>query len=171
MRILKKIFLVLLVLLVLAQLIPRPAKNINPAITPNDITQVMPVPENVQAILKKSCYDCHSNNTVYPWYASIQPVALFLNNHIVEGKGELNFSEFGTYKAKRQHRKLEEIIDEVKENEMPLSSYTLIHGDAKLTIEQRQAITDWALAAQKTIPGINAESAENQEKMKGEGHN
>ncbi|HNP54283.1 MAG TPA: heme-binding domain-containing protein [Ferruginibacter sp.] len=163
MRILKKIFLALLILLVLAQFIPRPPKNNNTEINANDITRLMTVPENVQAILKKSCYDCHSNNTHYPWYAKIQPVALFLNNHIEEGKRELNFSEFGSYKAKRQHRKLEEIIDQVKEGEMPLSSYTLIHGDAKLSTEQRQLLTDWALAADKILPVVPAENIENQE--------
>lgn len=95
-------------------------------------------------MIHTSCYDCHSNNTTYPWYSEIQPVAWWLADHVKEGKSELNFSEFATYTAKKGDHKLDEFIKMLKEGEMPLTSYTLIHGDAKLTAEQIVELTDWA---------------------------
>ena len=131
-KIIKKILLVLFILLVLIQLYPKAKKNNHPSIA-NDITQIHTVPDSIQVILKTSCYDCHSNNTYYPWYSNLQPVSFWLNDHIEEGKKELNFSEFATYRLARQYRKLEEIIKQVKEDEMPLQSYTIIHRDAVLS--------------------------------------
>jgi hypothetical protein len=109
------------------------------------------VPTDVQNILKTSCYDCHSNNTAYPWYNNIQPVAWFLADHVKEGKGELNFSEFATYPIGRQYRKLAEINNEVKDGEMPLSSYTLIHGNAKLNDQQKLAVSNWVTSVRDSI--------------------
>jgi hypothetical protein len=149
---LKKVLLLLLVVLVVIQFF-HPAKNLDAsaAATANDISKVMAVPDNVQDILKRSCYDCHSNNTTYPWYSKIQPVAWWLNNHIEEGKGEINFNEFATYRLRRQYKKLEEIIEQVKEDEMPLSSYTLIHKDAVLSKDQKLALSSWAGAAMDSM--------------------
>jgi Haem-binding domain len=148
----KKIAYTLLAAMVIIQFF-RPEKNINTttAATANDITKVFAVPENVQSILKTSCYDCHSNNTYYPWYNNIQPVAWWLNHHVDEGKSELNFNEFATYSIRRQYKKMEEVIDEVKEGEMPLSSYTIIHKDAKLSQEQKLALSNWADAIRKDM--------------------
>ena len=148
----KKVAYILLGVLVVIQFF-RPAKNINTtsAATANDISKLYAVPENVMGILKTSCYDCHSNNTVYPWYNNIQPVAWWLNHHVEEGKREINFNEFATYPARRQYKKMEEVIDQVKEDEMPLSSYTIIHTNAKLSQEQKAALTDWAEAIRKDI--------------------
>lgn len=139
----KKIFLFLLLALVLFQFYPRPSKNQQDGISEQDITLVHQVPADVASVLKTSCYDCHSNHTAYPWYSRIQPVAIWLNDHIEEGKGELNFSIFGTYSLRRQYRKLEEINEQVNEGEMPLSSYTLIHRDAKLSKDQKLAVAQW----------------------------
>jgi hypothetical protein len=121
-----------------------PAKNINPVTGPNDIIAAYGVPENVTTTLHKACYDCHSNNTNYPWYNNIQPVAMFLADHVKEGKEELNFSEFGSFSPKRKLKKLKEIIKEVEGNEMPLDSYTWIHNEAVLTPEEKQALIEWA---------------------------
>ena len=142
-RFLKILFYTILIALLLFQFYPKPAKNISASINANDITIVHTVPAEVQGILKTSCYDCHSNNTVYPWYANIQPVALWLGNHIDEGKAELNFSEFGSYSIRRKYRKLEEINEEVKEGEMPLTSYTNIHWDAKLDNNKKLVLAKW----------------------------
>ncbi len=131
-RFFKIFFLTIFIALLLLQLYPKPKQNVSATIGSNDISQVHQVPADVQKILTASCYDCHSNNTTYPWYASVQPVAMWLGDHIVEGKKELNFSEFGTYALRRQYRKLEEINSQVKDDEMPLSSYTVIHRDARL---------------------------------------
>lgn len=135
--------LVLLILFVIIQFI-RPAKNIDTASQPNDIAVSMAVPNNVQVILRKACYDCHSNNTAYPWYANIQPIYWWLNNHVAEGKEELNFSEFGTYNLKRKLKKLNEISGEVTDAEMPLKSYTWMHKEAILTREESILIVNWA---------------------------
>lgn len=146
----KKIMIGLLVVLVIIQFI-RPAKNINTASQPNDIAVAMAVPNDVQVILHKACYDCHSNNTSYPWYANIQPVYWWLNNHVEEGKDELNFSEFGTYKLKRKLKKFNEISGEVTDGEMPLESYTWIHKEAKLTQEEANKIINWANLMAKKV--------------------
>ena len=96
----KKIGLGLLVVLVVIQFI-RPTRNISTSESPNEISKFYDVPAEVHAVLKKSCYDCHSNNTVYPWYTNLQPVGLWLQSHVNDAKGELNFSEFGTYNQKK----------------------------------------------------------------------
>lgn len=140
----------LLVILAGIQFI-QPARNEHSGPFPQHISSVVAVPEPVSGILKNSCYDCHSNNTVYPWYFRIQPVAWYLDHHIDEGKGELNFDEFGTYTLKRQKHKLKEIAEQVAESEMPLSSYTLIHGNARLSEADRKLIVDWANASRNSL--------------------
>lgn len=138
----KKIVIVLLVVLVIIQFF-RPAKNIATAKSANDITARIAVPADVQGILNKACYDCHSNNTRYPWYAEVQPVAWWLNGHIQDGKRHLNFSEFFSYPLRKQYKKLDETAEMVKEGEMPLKSYTLIHKDADLTQAEKEKLTAW----------------------------
>jgi hypothetical protein len=128
----KKILIGLVIVLVLIQFI-RPEKNVSEGAQPNDISKAYAVSAEAQDLLKRSCYDCHSNNTVYPWYWGIQPVAWWLNDHIEEGKEELNFNEFATYKPARQYKKMDEMKKQIDEGEMPLSSYTLIHRDALLS--------------------------------------
>jgi Haem-binding domain len=146
-----KRFLLLLLLVFIGIQFFRPAKNKSEGISANDITVKYVVPDDVKAILKTSCYDCHSNNTAYPWYNNIQPVAWWLKNHVDEGKRELNFSEFGSYRIGRQYRKLEGINGEIKDGEMPLTSYTLIHGDAKLNEQQKLAVANWVTALRDSI--------------------
>lgn len=117
----------------------------NPASDPNQgIIIVENVPENVGNILKTSCYDCHSNQVTYPWYTNVAPVGWWVKHHINEGRDELNFSEWGNYSTKRKLHKLKEIKKEVGEAEMPLTSYLLIHGEAKLNKGQQEAIMSWA---------------------------
>lgn len=142
-KFLKQFFLSLLVILVLIQFF-KPERNINT--TPSDkyISTAINVPENVNAIFIKSCADCHSNNTQYPWYANVQPIAWWMKGHIQDGKEELNIDSFAVYSLRRQYRKLEEIIDELTEDEMPLSSYTIIHRDAKLSKTDKEALIKWA---------------------------
>jgi hypothetical protein len=139
----KKIIWAILIVLVVIQFI-RPEKNQSTQISANDISKHYEVPAHVQDILKRACNDCHSNNTLYPWYSNIQPMAWWLQHHVNEGKRELNFSEFASYQPKRQHHKLKECIDQVKNGEMPLDSYTWMHKDAKLTKEEKEALLVWA---------------------------
>jgi hypothetical protein len=150
----RKILLVLLVALLLIQFI-RPTRNISEGKSDNHLTNKYTVPANVSGVLEKACYDCHSNNTVYPWYTNIQPVGLWLQNHVNEGKKELNFSEFLAYSPKKARHKMDEVIEMVKEGEMPLKSYTLIHKNADLSSEEKTALTDWAYALMVQIEKDN----------------
>ncbi|NMH24265.1 heme-binding domain-containing protein [Flavobacterium solisilvae] len=101
------------------------------------------VPPTVLNSLQKACYDCHSNNTKYLWYDYIQPARMFVEDHIKNGKEQLNFNEFASYSNRKQQSKLEAISKEVKSGDMPLSSYTLLHHDAKLTKQEKEAIIAW----------------------------
>jgi len=103
-------------------------------------------------LLQTACYDCHSNHTKYPWYAEVNPVGLWLNSHIKDGKEELNFSEFATYTAKRKAHKLGKISETVEKHDMPLNSYLWIHTEARLTDAQRHMIIQWADSAKAQIP-------------------
>jgi hypothetical protein len=149
-KIFKRTFQILLLAFIVIQFI-RPAKNKAEGMSNNDISKIYAIPADVQSILKTSCYDCHSNNTIYPWYAQIQPAGWWLADHIKEGKKELNFSEFASYRIGRQYRKLEEINKEVKENEMPLESYLWIHKNAKLSDGQKLTLANWVTAIRDTI--------------------
>lgn len=146
---LKKIIITLLVLLVIIQFI-RPTKN-QSADENKAVATVYDVPNDVQSILQNACYDCHSNYTTYPWYTNIQPIGWWMQNHVNEGKHHLNFSIFASYPAKKQKHKLEEIIELVAEKAMPLDSYTWMHKEAKLTDQQRTALTNWAKKIQAKI--------------------
>lgn len=143
MKIAKKIALGLLLVFVVMQFI-RPEKNVS---SDDHLAQFIletNPSEDVRAILKGSCYDCHSNHTVYPWYNSIAPVSYWMADHIRHGKGELNFSDWDAYGPRKKIRKLEEVAKTVKSGEMPLEEYTWTHSEAKLSKEQRQAIVAWA---------------------------
>jgi hypothetical protein len=142
-RIFKKILFIGLIIFLLMQLY-QPARNLGYGqdITAN-FTKVYNVPKNVKTILRTSCYDCHSNYTNYPWYSNIQPARFFMESHIKEGKEELNFSEYGNYSQRKQNSKLKAISKQIKLNEMPLASYTLIHKNAILSSSQKQEVMDW----------------------------
>jgi len=146
----KKILLFLLFVLVVIQFI-RPSENHSSSLSKSDITLHYPVPDTVLAILKTSCYDCHSNNTRYPWYNRVQPVAWWLNSHVREGKRELNFSEFASYPLVKQAKKLKNTVKQVKGGGMPLDSYLWIHKDAKLEQGQKDTLIQWANSLQQTI--------------------
>lgn len=139
-----KIIIALLVILIVIQFF-HPEKNLSNDES-NGIKTAYTVPERVDVILRKACNDCHSNKTVYPWYSHIQPVSWWLANHIEEGKDELNFSTFTTRRIASQNHKFEEIIELVKEGEMPLSSYTWLgmHPEANLTDEEKNELVTWA---------------------------
>ncbi|MFZ6024897.1 MAG: heme-binding domain-containing protein [Bacteroidota bacterium] len=149
MKIFKRILLILLIAFVAIQFV-RPAKNVSTDKSKN-VSTLYAVPANVDAILTKACNNCHTNNTIYPWFASVQPVTWWLDDHIKEGKKHLNFDEYSTYNLRKQYHKMEEVIEQVKEKEMPLNSYTWVHGDAKLTNEERVALTTWAQTIMDTM--------------------
>lgn len=139
MKILKIILLVLLVAFVGIQFMPT-ERNQSDVVPQTDFMEVNHVPKDIQKQLQVSCYDCHSNNTKYPWYNTIQPIAWFLEHHINEGKGELNFNEWGSYSNRRKNSKLKSIISQIEDNKMPLKSYTFIHSNSIFTNTEKQEI-------------------------------
>lgn len=151
----KKILVALLVILIIIQFI-RPTKNVSAEMSPNDIEKHYAVPENVRAILSKACRDCHSNNTVYPWYNNIQPVAWWLNGHIQDGKRHFNLSEFAAYPPKRADHKLEELVESQTDHWMPLESYKKLHKEAILTQAESREVIDWANGLRKEIQTAHA---------------
>jgi hypothetical protein len=149
---LKKIFVGFLLVLVAAQFV-RPEKNLSTGVSTNDITLKYAVPADVKTVLQRACYDCHSNQTHYPWYAEVQPIASWMDSHIKDGKRHLNFSEFGLYDTKRTTKKLAAIADEVEQHEMPLKSYTWIHAEARLTPSEIKSLADWTdTLSQEIVP-------------------
>lgn len=132
---LKKIGLALFAIFVIIQFF-RIDKTNPEVIAENDFLYAVGASDDVAQIIKTSCYDCHSNTSKYPWYSNVAPVSWWLKDHINEAREELNFSEWETYNITKKANILEEAIEEVEEGEMPLSSYTLTHGDAKLNPEQ-----------------------------------
>jgi hypothetical protein len=132
----------LLIILFTMQLI-QPIRNRNGQVVNKDSGKILRVPEQVQGIFKKSCYDCHSNQTEYPWYTYIQPIGWWMDSHVRKGKEELNFNEFGVYSKRRQLSKLKSIGQSIEDETMPLSSYTFIHKNTKLSKKDKALILDW----------------------------
>ena len=146
----KKILLFLLAALIIIQFI-HPAKNKSERPQPNYIGNSFAIPENANTILKKACYDCHSNNTRYPWYAKLQPVHWWLDKHIREGKKHINYDEYTNRPLRYQYHKMEETIEMIKEGEMPLNSYTWTHKDARLSAEEKEILISWANSVMDTM--------------------
>lgn len=140
----KYILIIVLVSLVIMQFI-RPDKNEGGLESLVAFKTDTSPPEEVLSILKTNCFDCHTNQTTYPWYAEIAPISYWLADHVKEGKDELNMSAWETYSIKKKDHKLEELIEEVEEGEMPLNSYTWIHG--KLSKQDQEKLIQWATLA------------------------
>lgn len=135
----KKILIALLVGFIIIQFFP--IDKTNPPVNKGmDFLVIKKTPEDITALVRNSCYDCHSNESKYPWYSNIAPFSWLLKNHIDEGRHELNFSLFSTYEPKRQARKLQESIEMIEQDEMPLESYLLMHPEAKLSAENKKAL-------------------------------
>ncbi len=142
-KIIKKIAIIVFIIFLLMQCY-QPARNIGyEQYFSANFTEMYKVPKNIETTLRASCYDCHSDNTNYPWYSYVQPIRFFMDGHINEGRKKLNFNEFGNYSKRKQRSKLEAISKQIKSDEMPLSSYTLIHRNAILTVNQKEEIINW----------------------------
>lgn len=146
----KVVLLTLFALFLIIQLI-RPVRNKSGQAPETDMSKVYKMPESVQGIFKKACYDCHSNHTDYPWYTNIQPLGWWMAKHISDGKEELNFNGFGTYSIRKQKSKLKSIEGSIEDNSMPLSSYTLIHKNAKLSLREKTLVLDWLKKTRDSI--------------------
>lgn len=141
-KLIKITIIVVAVAFVVAQFI-RPNFS-NPQVNIGEtLTAGTDVPADVQQILTQSCYDCHSNQTSYPWYSKVTPFNWFLADHVEEGRAELNFSTWNTYTREKKIHKLEEICEQIEQASMPLPSYLWIHWDAVLSESESKAICDW----------------------------
>jgi hypothetical protein len=132
----KKILIALVVILIGIQFIPVDRKN-------PPITMDINAPDNVASILRASCYDCHSNETNWPWYSHIAPVSFLVAGDVKDGRKNLNFSEWDKYSSSKRSELLEEMIEEIEKEEMPLTSYTFTHPSAKLDPYRINLIKDW----------------------------
>ena len=146
----KSLGLVMVVVLVGIQFIPT-RSNQSMELLSTDFILIYKVSEEVGRVLHTSCYNCHSNNTDYPWYSKVQPVGWFLENHINNGKAELNLSEFGSYSVRKQKSKLKSMANQIEKDEMPLSSYTFIHREARLSNKSKKALMDYLNALHDSL--------------------
>ncbi|HYQ57197.1 MAG TPA: heme-binding domain-containing protein [Draconibacterium sp.] len=153
-RIFRYLFIVLLLAFIVLQFF-QPEKNSTKAGS-NHIFNQEEVPEHIQTILTTSCFDCHSNNTNYLWYHHIAPVSWLINNHIEEGKSDLNFSEWEEMDVFDKITILEEICQETEQKKMPIESYQKMHPKSKLTEEQIAELCDWTtkLAEETLVKAI-----------------
>jgi hypothetical protein len=133
-----KIIGVLAIMFIIIQFIP--VEKSNPT-----IVSEIPSPAEVQKILKRSCYDCHSHQTVWPWYSHIAPVSWFIAHDVKEGRKHLNFSAWSQYDQRKQYRLYEEIQEVIAEEEMPLKPYIWLHPSAKLTEDDKMVIKEWLI--------------------------
>lgn len=141
-RIFKIVALILFAGFLAAQFV-RPDRTNPPIVEAGTLEYSAQVPDDVKAILTRSCNDCHANTTVYPWYSNVTPFNFFLAHHIEDGRRQLNFSVWNTYETSRKRRKLGEICEQVEERLMPLPSYLWIHRDARLSENDVKILCEW----------------------------
>src|SRR4051812_39271668 len=146
----RRILLYLVMAVVVIQFY-RPAKT-NPAEVPEkNMKTALHVPAEVDATLARSCNDCHSYKTVWPWYSNVAPVSWFVISDVDDGRRHMNFSEWAQYTPERQQGKLSQICEEIDKGEMPLKQYTWIHTETPLDSNQRKTVCDWTKAEQAGI--------------------
>ncbi len=150
----KKVVLMLIVVFCLIQAI-RIDKTITPIDTSKDLISITAPDVETTDILKKACYDCHSNQPTFPWYTNVAPVSWWIKHHIDEGRHHLNFSEWSTFSAKKKNHKIEECVEMLESNEMPMNSYTCMHKEAKLTNDQRLALVNYFKGLKETGVELN----------------
>lgn len=153
-RILKWVAIGLLVVFLGIQLY-RPART-NPAIDQSQTIEAhVQIPPEVSSILARSCNDCHSNKTAWPWYSNVTPVSWWVTDHVNHGRNDLNMSEWGRLPRDRQERKLREICDEVMDGHMPLPSYLPMHSSARLSEQDKKTLCDWSDAERDRLSAIS----------------
>lgn len=142
---LRRVALGFLVLFVLAQVVP--VSRTNPP-----ATSEIAAPAEIDGILQRACYDCHSHETRWPWYARVAPVSWLLARDVAEGRKHVNWSTWGEATPRKQRHALEELVEVIEEGEMPPWFYLPLHPDARLSGDERQALIDWARATRSAIP-------------------
>ena len=151
MRIFKIILVCLAAVFVLIQFVRIDRSN-PPIVAARTIETVINVPPDIQQIMSRSCNDCHTNKTIYPWYSQVAPVSWWLRDHIDHGRSHLNMSEYGGYELRQQEHKLEEICEQVDAGLMPLPSYLIMHRNAALSDGDKKAICEWTKVESDKFP-------------------
>ena len=149
-KILKIVLIVLVAAIVIIQFF-RPERLHTDEVTADHITKKMNVPDSVLSILKRSCYDCHSNHTTWPWYSNISPVSWLVADDVIQGRKKMNFSEWGKLSSSKQALRLENICEQIKEGEMPLPKYLIIHRDAVLSEQDKDILCKWSQEEKKKM--------------------
>lgn len=138
----EQIFLALVFVLVGIQVF-RPARNQGGQVVPADFVKTYNAPDNVAALLRGACYDCHSDNTNYPWYFEVQPVGWLIARDVEAGKAKLSFSDFGSMSKRKQGSRLREIEMQLTDGSMPLTQYKLLHKSARLSQDEVRMLIKW----------------------------
>jgi hypothetical protein len=146
----RRILWTVIVFLVLAQFVPVSRTN-PPVDSSKTLAATVPVPPEVAVILQRSCQDCHSNLTRWPWYSHIAPVSWGVWRDVTGARNHLNLSEWGAYSERRKDTRLGDIVEQVTSGEMPDSKYLWIHRDAKLSAQDKKTLIDWAEATRKNL--------------------
>ena len=149
-KVLKALFFLSVLLFLLAQLI-RPSRANPPLDESQTIQARTQMTPEVTAIFERSCRDCHSNKTVWPWYTNVAPISWFIANHVSEGRHSLNLSEWGRLDRDKQDRKLRQICDEIQDGVMPLSTYTPLHPGSKLSEQDKKTLCEWTDAERQRL--------------------
>ncbi len=153
-----RIVVALVVVFVAAQAIP--VARTNPPVDPSKtLAASLRVPPDVSATFQRSCQDCHSNQTTWPWYSQVAPFSWLLARHVTEGRRELNMSEWAQYQVRRKDRKLKEICEQVQKGSMPMTSYLLIHRDAAVSPQEKTSICQWTDGVRKQLAASSALAA------------
>ena len=153
MRKLLKWTVIVLVVLFLGIQLMRPARSNPPVDESQTIEARTQMTPQVKAIFERSCNDCHSNKTVWPWYTNVAPISWWIVGHINEARQLMNLSEWGKLDRDRQDRKLRQICDEVTDGGMPLPSYLPMHPKAKLSDQDKKTLCDWTSAERQRLSG------------------
>ena len=138
----KRIFYFFIIFLVAVQFI-RPRRNTGVPPIPQSFIDTFLPNDTVLNLLSNSCFDCHSNNTKYPWYTNVQPIGRLMANHINDGKKELNFNELAALSPRRRNSKFKSIAEQIQQDEMPLKSYLLIHRNAALNETDKKVLINF----------------------------
>jgi hypothetical protein len=142
--------LAIFILLLLAIQLARPSR-VNPPLAPGkSLTAQTHPPANVERILARSCNDCHSNLTRWPWYSGMAPFSWIVNDDVRDGRRHVNFSQWGDYDDAKRAKLLAKICEDVRGGDMPLWSYTVVHRGTALSITERQQVCEWTAAQQAT---------------------
>ncbi len=139
----QKILIYCIGLLIGLQFVPLSERKIDKVPDNQSFSQIEGLDKDQLILLKNACYDCHSYETTYPWYAQVAPVSIWINGHIKGGRQKLNFSTWQQYDSEKQKHKLRESAEEIRDGHMPPKSFAFMHSGAKMTDQQKEALASW----------------------------